>query len=498
MVFARFWMLAFLLISLAIPSLAADKLPTESDYYPIFNMPVPPEAYLEAGGLEWLADGRVAYCTRRGEVWTVENPTSSDIEKIKFTLFATGLHEPLSLVERAGSLYATERGGITRLKDEDGDGRADVYDAFGGDWNLSGDYHEYAFGSKLDRDGNIWVVLCLTGSFSSEAKFRGWCVRVTPDGKTIPTCSGVRSPGGIGMNAEGDFFYTDNQGPWNGTCGLKHLKPGGFMGHPGGNRWYDDSQVQAAMGKRPVDPKTNSRIAVEEKRVAELVPTAVMFPYGAMGQSAAGVVCDLSGGKFGPFSKQLFVSDQAHSTVMRVFLEKVDGVYQGACFPFRQGFGSGSLTMQFAPNGAMFVGGTDRGWGARGGKPFSFDRLDWSGKTPFEIHEMRAKSDGFELTFTEPVDAKTAGDVNSYKLKTYTYIYRSDYGSPEVDGTTLTIKAARVAADGRSVHLVVDGLQLGHVHDLQAAGVRSAAGLPLLHDRAYYTLNRKPGLGAGD
>jgi hypothetical protein len=473
-------------------SLAADKLPTENDYYPIFNMPVPPEAYLEAGGLEWLADGRVAYCTRRGEVWTVENPTSSEIEKIKFTLFATGLHEPLSLVERAGSLYATERGGITRLKDEDGDGRADVYDAFGGDWNLSGDYHEYAFGSKLDRDGNIWVVLCLTGSFSSEAKYRGWCVRVTPDGKTIPTCSGIRSPGGIGMNADGDFFYTDNQGPWNGTCGLKHLKPGGFMGHPGGNRWYSDPDVKAALGQQPVEPKTNSRIAVEEKRVAELVPTAVMFPYGAMGQSAAGVVCDLSGGKFGPFGKQLFVSDQAHSTVMRVFLEKVDGVYQGACFPFRQGFGSGSLSMQFAPNGAMFVGGTDRGWGARGGKPFSFDRLDWSGKTPFEILEMRAKSDGFELTFTQPVDAKTAADVNSYKLKTYTYIYRSDYGSPEVDGTTPTIKEARVAADGRSVHLEVDGMQLGHVHDLQAAGVRSTAGLPLLHDRAYYTLNRRP------
>ena len=105
---------------------------------------------------------------------------------------------------------------------------------------------------------------------------------------------------------------------------------------------------------------------------------------------------------------------------------------------------------------------------------------------------MRAKSDGFELTLTEPVDAKTAGDVNSYKLKTYTYIYRSDYGSPEVDGTTPTIKEARVAADGRIVHLVVDGLQLGHVHDLQAAGVRSTTGLPLLHDRAYYTLNRRP------
>ncbi|MEX2186339.1 MAG: hypothetical protein WD875_06080 [Pirellulales bacterium] len=471
---------------------AADKPPTEDDYYPMLRMPIPPEAYLEAGGLEWLADGRLAVSTRRGEVWKVENPTAAEVEKIKFSLFASGLHEPLGLVERDGWLYVTQRGEVTRLKDDDGDGRADVFDTLGDGWGLSGDYHEYAFGSKFDRDGNMWVVLCLTGSFTSDVPFRGWCMRITPQGEVIPTCSGIRSPGGIAMNAEGDMFYTDNQGPWNGTCGLKFLKPGGFMGHPGGNRWYDEPRAAAAMGPRPVEPKTNSRIAVEEKRVAQLVSTAVMFPYNSMGQSASGIACDLSGGKFGPFGKQLFVGDQTHSTVMRVFLEKVDGVYQGACFPFRQGFGSGSLSLQFAPNGALFVGGTDRGWGARGGKPFALDRLDWSGKTPFEIQEMRAKNDGFELTFTEPVDPATAGDVKSYALKTYTYIYRADYGSPEVDPTTPTIKAVRVAADGRSVRLVIDGLQLGHVHDLRSAGLRSKAGFPLLHDKAYYTLNRIP------
>ncbi len=83
---------------------------------------------------------------------------------------------------------------------------------------------------QADADGNIWVALCLTGSFGSDGLYRGWVVRVTPDGKTIPTCSGIRSPGGIGANAAGDMFYTDNQGPWNGTCALKHLAPSKFMG----------------------------------------------------------------------------------------------------------------------------------------------------------------------------------------------------------------------------------------------------------------------------
>ena len=116
----------------------------------------------------------------------------------------------------------------------------------------------------------------------------------------------------------------------------------------------------------------------------------------------------------------------------------------------------------------------------------------WTGKTPFEIREMYAKPDGFELTFTQPVDPKTAADPKSYALKTYTYIYRAEYGSPEVDQTTPTIDRVEVAADRKSVRLYVNKLQEGNIHDLTAAGVRSATGLPLLHKKAYYTLNYVP------
>jgi hypothetical protein len=324
-------------------------------------------------------------------------------------------------------------------------------------------------------------------------KYRGWCVRVAPDGRIIPTTSGIRSPGGIGTNAAGDFFYTENQGPWNGACGVKHLKPGGFVGHPAGNRWYEDAEVSRVLGPRPPEPNSNSRVTIEEKRVPQLVPTAVVLPYAKMGQSAAGIVTDLSGGKFGPFAEQMFVADQAQSIVMRVFMEKVDGLYQGACFPFRQGFASGSLGLQYSPTGALYVFGTSRGWGARGPKQYSLERLEWTGNTPFEIHQMRATSDGFELTFTRPIDPATAARVESYKLQTYTYIYQSNYGSPEVDRTHPKIQSATAGSDGRSVRLVVDKLQLGHVHELELPGLRSADGAPLLHPIGYYTMNRIPG-----
>ena len=66
------------------------------------------------------------------------------------------------------------------------------------------------------------------------------------------------------------------------------------------------------------------------------------------------------------------------------------------------------------------------------------------------------------------------------------------YGSPEVDATMPAITNIEVAPDGRRVRLVIDKLQEGHIHELHATGVRSAAGQPLLHPQAYYTLNYIP------
>ncbi len=476
------------------PLRAASKASEEDAFYRLITIPVPDGIVLEPGAIQTFGDRgqRLAVSTRLGEIWFVDGAYAEVPEppELKFTRFASGLHEVLGLTTRGdGWWYATQRGEVTRLKDTGGDERADVFETYADGWGITGDYHEYAFGSKFDRDGAIWLVLCLTGSFTSETEFRGWCLRAGPDGKAVPTVSGIRSPGGIATNSLGDMFYTDNQGPWNGTCWLKHLKPGGFVGNPTGNKWYS---IAPGMGPRPKDPSSNSRILTEWSKMPEFVPPAVGFPYGKMGQSASGIQNDGTAGRFGPFTNQVFVGDQTWSTVMRVFLEQVDGVYQGACFPFREGLASGTLSLEFAPDGSLFCGGTDRGWGSRGGKPFALQRLVWTGRTPFEVHEMRARADGFELTFTEPVDPVTAGRVDSYSMGTYTYLYRAEYGSPEVDATRPELKSARVGADGRSVRLELD-LVPGHIHELKLPGVRSATGGSLLHPVGYYTLNAIPG-----
>ena len=483
--FSRLLFISLMMLAPAGASRSAP-LPQESDYYQIQTYNLPKGEVIEVGALEMMPDGRLAVGTRRGEIWMVHNPLGKDPAKTAtYTRYAQGLHEILGLGYYKGWLYVTQRPEVSRVRDTKGRGIADVFETVAAPWEISGDYHEYAFGSKFDKNGNMYVALCLTGSFTSDVKFRGWCLRIGADGKVTPWCSGVRSPGGIHYNAAGDLFYTDNQGPWNGGCCLKWLEQGKFMGHPGGNKWYEFAKN---MGPRPKDPKTKSRWAIELKKIPELNPPAVWFPYPQMGQSASGIAFDGTG-KFGPFKDQLFVGDQSHSTVMRVFMEKIHGRYQGACFPFRKGFASGNLPMLMAADGTLIIGGTNRGWGSRGNKPFALQRLVWTGKVPFEIHEMHLKPDGFEFTFTKPLDPKTAADVNSYKFRTFTYIYQADYGSPEVDITHPKITKAVVGPDGKSVRLYVSKLEEGHIHELLLEGVRSAAGLPLLHDQAYYTLN---------
>lgn len=459
----------------------------EEAYYRLVNIPMPEGVYLEAGCFTTLPDGRIAVGTRRGEI-LLFNGLDDEHPRPRVGKFASGLDEVFGLAWRDGAFYATHATEVTRITDSDGDGRADRYDTVSDKWGFE-NYHEFAFGSQFDAEGNLYVALGLSESYYSKAKFRGWALKITPDGTTLPLCSGLRSPLGVGSNESGEMFYVESQGPWNGSCSLKHLKPGGFMGHPASFNWYP---FATNMGAAPVMPNTPSRLETERERVKELVPYAVVFPYKKMGRSISAFEVNRSGGKFGPFENQLFLGDYTLSILMRATTELVNGGWQGACYPFREGLGTGILAVHFTPRGRLVAGGTNRGWPVRGMKDNLLQRLDWTGRLPFEILDIRARPDGFVVRFTRPVDASVAARPASYDLQTYTHIYQQEYGSPEVDHTQPNITAAEVAPDGLSVRLRVTGLVQGHVHDFHLPNFKSRDGELLLHDRAYYTLNEIP------
>ena len=497
------------------------KTPTEADYYKIVTMPTPEGMLLEVGGMATLQDGRIALCTRRGDVYLVENPDMANDAPPRFKLFASGLHEPLGLAYKDNALFAAQRGELTKLMDTNGDDVADVYETVYA-WPVSGHYHEYSYGPKFAPDGSMFV----TGNVAfgdqewwrgeSRVFGRGWTMRITPDGKMEPWATGMRSPCGLGM-IDGELFYDDNQGDYMGSGAIFHLKKGAFTGHPAGLVWTDkipNSPVKmtAAEFNAVVDPRkvknangeyikpenqeteTNPNTLFATKaKLPEVTLPAVWLPHGILGISNSEIVPDQTNGAFGPFTGQIFVGDQGQSRIMRVSMEKVKGEYQGVAFDFRSGFQSGVLRMSWGHDGSLYVGETNRGWGSAGNATSGLQRLFWTGKMPMEMKTVRAMPDGFEIEFTQPVDKASAENLASYSGKNFIYKHHPVYGSPPINESPLAFKGVKVSEDGLKVRLVVGNLKQYFLHEIKVEGIRSRdGGLPVLHPTAFYTLNNIP------
>ena len=226
------------------------------------------------------------------------------------------------------------------MRDRDGDGLADRFECVSDAFGFGGE-HEYTFGSKFDRNGDIWLVLCLTGSYTSKHPFRGWVPARHPRRQNDPGVQRLAEPGWHRRVRRRDVL---------------HREP-----RPLERLLFDQATQVRRLSRAPrleqvVRTRTASRTARRthrrqgratarglEAHPSDHSAAAVWLPYKKMGQSASAIVVDRSEGRFGPFAGQLFVPDYTLSLVSRVFLEKIDGVYQGACFPFRKGFKTGLL-----------------------------------------------------------------------------------------------------------------------------------------------------------
>ncbi|MEN9745211.1 MAG: hypothetical protein RL640_1049, partial [Bacteroidota bacterium] len=228
------------------------------------------------------------------------------------------------------------------------------------------------------------------------------------------------------------------------------------------------------------------------KKIKELKLPAVWFPHTVMGISTADIIEDQTNGAFGPFGGQYFVADQGHSKIMRMSLEKVNGKYQGACYPFYEGFASGLVRLRWGLDGSMFGGMTSRGWASTGKAEYALQRLVWNGELPFEMKDIHAMSDGFEVEFTAPVNSSKLKDPKNFTVNSFTYKYQHQYGSPIINNRTRKIIGIIPSADGRKVKLVLDSLIPGYIHEIRVANLESTEQKSLLHDFAYYTLNEIP------
>ncbi len=446
-----------------------------NEFYRAENFPLPRETEMLVTGMDFLKDGNLAVATWLGDLFIIEGATGA-VDRATYRRIARGLLEPMGLLVHGGDIFVAEKSALTRFPQPDRDAEVGVFYRDFAAWDYSGHYNAFVYGpARLKHDDLAVAIAGHAGRWN--LKYMGW---VLTNGATIPgsviAASGLREPNGIGtFGPDRDLFVTDNQGNWIAACKLNHIQQGRFYGHPSSK-----PAPEAEYGK-----------------TTKFDPPAVWFPYKLV-RSASGFV-EIPDDRFGPFKGQLLVGDFQNAVVTRVFLEKVNGEYQGAVWPMFKGFLSGVNRLAFGPDGNLYVGGCQRTWAAVAPVEAALERVSFTGKIPFEIREARARPDGFDLHFTQPVDPATAGNPESYDVSQYTYRYHAKYGSPEIDhdgrenrATAITVAKAEVSPDRLSVRLRVQGWKAGYVTAVRGTDVKSSAGQTLWNPTFYYTLNQLP------
>jgi hypothetical protein len=462
----------------------------ENKAYALSTFKIPEHLKLEVSGLAPLPDGRLGIAIRKGEIWIADQTQNPD--SAVYTPFATGLHEPLGLAFHKGAFYTVQRTELTRISDLDADGVADEYWTIAKGWGVTGNYHEYAYGPQFDYQGNAWITLNIgigKGPNPEDNAWRGWSIKVAPDGSWLPISAGFRSPSGIGMNPAGDIFATDQQGNWFPTCPLVHIKPGTFHGHI-------DALEHTKRPKSSFQWEKNIPKELSVVEAAKVIPPyklpAIWFPYRTMGMSATDVLWNSTQGKFGPFEGQAFVGEFTMSMLLRVYLEEIDGVYQGACFRFFEGLQCGVLRLAWDEDGSLIIGESNRGWNSLGNRSYGMQKLNWTGVTPFEMQRINALPNGFRITLTQPILEDPPIHPEQFRIRSYTYHYHANYGSEKIDEAKLDVHHFTIAKDRKSITVQVKGLREGYVHEIELTGIKSTTGDPLLHPVAAYTLNKIP------
>ncbi|KXK40894.1 MAG: DUF1080 domain-containing protein [Saprospiraceae bacterium] len=450
-----------------------DKFPLE-EVHPSFDLyqARPNNFKPMVGGLDFMSDGTMIVSTWEpaGAVYRVNNVGSGDTTKMTFERIAFGLAEPLGLKVVNDTIYVMQKQELTRLLDNDGDGQIDEYQTVSDDWRVSSNFHEFGFGLAY-KDGYFYATLATAivpggASVNPQIPDRGKVIKINKNtGALNFVASGLRTPNGVGIGYGGYVYVADNQGDWLPSSKIVQVKDGA---------WY---------GSRSVDFEgTKDKIAD---------PPLVWLPQDEIGNSpSTPLSLDL-----GPYKGQMIHGEVTHGGVKRVFVEEVNGQLQGCVFRFIQGLEAGVNRLQWGPNNDLYVGGIGNpgNWGQTGKLQYGLQRLVYNGKPTFEMLAVRAKSNGMEIEFTEPLSPGDGWKTDEYEVKQWYYKATEQYGGPKLGEENLKVKSATVSADRRKVFLEIDGLKSNHVVYIHLnKHFMSEDNHSIWSTEAWYTMNQVP------
>jgi len=390
---------------------------------------------VRAAGIDFFQDGRIALVTFDGDVW-IGDGLRPDSKEVRWTRFASGLHEPLGLRLRNEEIFVFDRNGLWCLQDRDGNGEADYHELFCSQIDQTAETREFASALELEKDGGFLV--CKPGQTGSTiGRSSSAILRISPDGKKVTRLAhGFRQPY-LGYDpVTGQIAASDQQGHYVPSTPVDFVKKGAFYGHPN-------------------EPADKDRL---------VSPPLTWIPHQECGSGAA--IMWMRKSKMGPLADQPVLLSFNPPRLFQIHAEVNEFVSQGGVTPLPLALDDPLLKGAINPaDGLLYLTGFNI-WGTKAkGKTF-LGRVRPNPKRTWAIptHAQVAKR-GVFLRFDTTLDPQSTSNPASYEVRRWNYKRTPSYGSPhfKLDGTkgteTLPVASVKLSKDKQAVFLGIPDMQ---------------------------------------
>ena len=391
----------------------------------------PRQSLMFAGGLAFENNGSALVCTMQGEVWRVQGFMYPS-KRATWQRFAEGLFQPLGMHVDDEGIFVIGRDRITKLRDADGDGFAEVHETVNDAYQTSTGGHDFICGLVRDKSGCFYTV-------SGNQGVLELC------GKATVRATGFRNADGIGLLPDGTITVPCSEGSWTPASMICAVRPG--MKQADGRAPFFGYRGPAANNGNPPE-----------------LPL-VYLPRGV--DNSAGGQCYVDSDRWGPLKGQLIHTSFGTGSHMLILQDEVDGQLQGAVVPLPGEFRSGVHRAKINPkDGQLYVSGM-QGWGSYTPETGCFQRVRYTGdpvQVPvgFHVHQ-----NGVTIKFSRPIDADVAANAKNHFAQCWNYRYSAAYGSPEFSTKhygmrghdVVRIRSAHVLDDGHTLFLELPDLQ---------------------------------------
>lgn len=500
---------SFLGMTLGASVLPASALGTLNPYFTVKDiLPSQMQDIPGIGGIDLLPNGDGVLCTwggsqnndgrsqskSNGEVWIVPGLASGTPGTP--TRIATGLREALGVKVVGNDFYVMEKPRIDKFTGSGTNWTKSTLWSLNTQWYNDNMWHHFSWGFAY-KDSALWFTTGMAyPPDENDPVERGALMKVPLNGSGYTQYArGMRNTDGIGMGPDDEIFITDNQGDWK-PADLMYWIPTKTAPSNKGRFYGYRTTVNNACGTTP------DNVAQDNCPSDPVYPPAVWLPYGQFTNSPTHPLLL----KAGPYAGQMIFGDVYHGDILRTFVEKVNGEWQGAAFTFmtqRMGGGGIQFGVQqflYTPSGSIVAVGIGGGTGGLAGS----NNWNWQGTVrgmalltpattaPFDLLAIRSVSDGFDIEFSQPAGA-AAGTASNWGVKTTVYTPVHQYGGDlnnNDNNVNVGVTSATLSEDGKHVHLKLASLQTKRMYAITASNnVKSANGDALWTNVGYYTLN---------